>query len=108
LHNSCAPSRASGGRNDHRCPYKEFTMTTITVHTPAPVATPRGAHWAAWLLGKISEMAQKPSDKRQAHRNLSGRIAESAEVRRYAQQFMGHDPRFAADLFAAADRHERS
>jgi hypothetical protein len=28
-------------------------------------------------------------------------------VRRMAQEVMLDDPRFAADLFAAADRHER-
>jgi hypothetical protein len=28
-------------------------------------------------------------------------------VRAYAQRFARHDPRFAADLMAAADRHER-
>jgi hypothetical protein len=35
------------------------------------------------------------------------RQAEAARVRQYAQEVMGQDPRFAADLFAAADRHER-
>ena len=33
-------------------------------------------------------------------------VREAAEVRTLAQSIRGHDPRFAADLFAAADRHE--
>lgn len=32
--------------------------------------------------------------------------AEAAEVRAMAQALLRKDPRFAADLFAAADRHE--
>jgi AcrR family transcriptional regulator len=36
-----------------------------------------------------------------------GRTAEAAELRAYARQ-MCDDPRFAADLYAAADRHERT
>ena len=33
-------------------------------------------------------------------------VREAAEVRAMAESVRGHDPRFAADLFAAADRHE--
>jgi hypothetical protein len=32
---------------------------------------------------------------------------EARAVRELAQQYQRVDPRFAADLFAAADRHER-
>jgi hypothetical protein len=80
------------------------TMTTATVHTPSPVATPRGAIAAAWLAAKLvlafryvtAPVAVKPRS----------RISEAAELRAYARH-MCDDPRFAADLFAAADRHER-
>ncbi len=33
--------------------------------------------------------------------------AEANEVRELAMEVQRHDPRFADDLFAAADRHER-
>ena len=42
--------------------------------------------------------------QRQQHR-LS-LLEEANELRAYAQQVMRNDPAFAADLFAAADRHE--
>jgi hypothetical protein len=35
------------------------------------------------------------------------RIREAAEVREWAMQWQRSDPGFAAELFAAADRHER-
>ena len=80
------------------------TMTTATVHTPSPVAVPRGAIAAAWLAAKLvlafrvitAPVAVKPRS----------RSREAAELRVYAHQ-MCDDPRFAADLYAAADRHER-
>jgi len=46
------------------------------------------------------------SDARASHRLYAERIKEAAAVRDYAQRFARHDPRFAADLLAAADRHE--
>ncbi len=39
------------------------------------------------------------------HRRLS-LLEEANELRQYANQFLRNDPAFAADLFAAADRHE--
>jgi hypothetical protein len=33
-------------------------------------------------------------------------LAEANRVRNLALNYIRHDPRFAADLFAAADRHE--
>jgi len=33
-------------------------------------------------------------------------VEEANELREYANQFLRHDPAFAADLYAAADRHE--
>ncbi len=79
-------------------------MTTATVHTPSPVAVPRGAPIAAWVAAQLvfawrfvtAPVAVKPRS----------RTSEAAELRAYARQ-MCDDPRFAADLFAAADRHER-
>ena len=82
-------------------------MTTITVHTPAPVRAPRGAAWAAHLFALLLNSWRQASERRQQHLALSTRQREAAEVRRLGQQMMAMDSRFAADLFAAADRHER-
>lgn len=81
-------------------------MTTITVNTPAPISAPRGAVLAAnifaKLLGGLSAMAAG-----RASRQLQAqRVAEANEVRQLAQDVMAQDRRFAADLLAAADRHE--
>jgi len=78
-------------------------MGTITVTGIAKVQPPRGALWAAraaaalarWLTRKPHEMA--PAEA-MAH--------EAAAVRALARRHMDTDPGFAADLFAAADRHE--
>jgi hypothetical protein len=81
-------------------------MTTITINAPAKVSAPRGAvlaaHWFAALLNGIQALA----DRRAAHRRGVDRQAEAAEVRNFAHQVALEDPRFAADLYAAADRHE--
>ncbi len=79
-------------------------MTTTTVHPPSPVAEPRGAPIAAWLAAQLvlafrlitAHLAAKPRN----------RTREAAKLRAYARQ-MRDDPQFAADLMAAADRHER-
>ncbi|HEU5295534.1 MAG TPA: hypothetical protein VFU71_12165 [Burkholderiaceae bacterium] len=78
-------------------------MSTITVTGIAKVQAPRGALWAAraaaalgrWLTRKSRELS--PADA-MAH--------EAAAVRALARHHMDIDPSFAADLFAAADRHE--
>jgi uncharacterized protein HemY len=63
--------------------------------------TPRGARLGAamarlWLaLG-----GTKPAPAARS------RVEEAAEVRALARQVQRIDPRFAADLYAAADRHE--
>lgn len=82
-------------------------MTTITVNTPAKVAEPRGAAWAATAFARLLNWMENSAARRQAAREESSRISEAARVRLYAQEVMAQDPRFAADLFAAADRHER-
>lgn len=86
-------------------------MTTLTTRHPIAVAMPRGAAWAAstWMavsrLGtKLLALAQQ-SGLRTA---TNARVSESNRLRRVARGFMSSDPRFAADLFAAADRHERA
>jgi hypothetical protein len=82
-------------------------MTTITVNTPAQVAEPRGARWAAATFARLLKWLQTSAAQRDLQRVALSRNAEAARVRQYAQEVMAQDPRFAADLFAAADRHER-
>ncbi len=82
-------------------------MTTILVHTPATVSAPRGAVWAGWLAGLLVDAVRRVSRQRRLRRAESARVAEAAALRTYAQDIAQGDPRFAADLHAAADRHER-
>ena len=82
-------------------------MNTITVYAPVKTALPRGAAVAAaWFVAFLGWL-EKVADRRVQSRQLVGRVEEATRVRRLGQQLMAHDPRFAADLFAAADRHER-
>jgi len=81
-------------------------MTSITVLAPVKVVAPRATQWAAdaftaflsWFSAHRVEQVQRQSE--------SIRVAEASSVRAYAQRFASQDPRFAADLMAAADRHE--
>jgi hypothetical protein len=40
--------------------------------------------------------------------HIVDRAAEAEQLREFALDFVKSDPGFAADLFAAADRHERT
>lgn len=44
----------------------------------------------------------------QHHNRRLSLVEEANELREYAHQFQRNDPGFAADLMAAADRHELS
>ncbi len=81
-------------------------MTTITVHAPAQIAAPRGARIAAIWFGRLLTRLGDLAEQRAENRAQASRVREASEVRAYAQAVMAEDPRFAADLFAAADRHE--
>jgi hypothetical protein len=84
-------------------------MTIISIHAPRHVAAPRGAAFAAWAFQAIRKIISRLSATRQEraeHRGYAARVGDAASARRYAQQVMQYDARFAADLFAAADRHE--
>ncbi len=78
-------------------------MNTVTVNVPAHVPAPRGAAWAAQaaaaLLGAIAKWT---APRAQA----TAPMVEVAQVRALASSYLNSDPGFAADLFAAADRHE--
>jgi hypothetical protein len=83
-------------------------MTTITVQKPATVLVPRAAPIAAAIAFKILDAIEHVVTSHRAQKAEAGRIAEANTVRRYADEVRALDPRFAADLYAAADRHERS
>jgi hypothetical protein len=77
-------------------------MTTVTFHSPSHVGAPLGAS----LIARTLRWFAPAEPIRSGALDETGRIAEAARVRRLAQSLMADDPRFASDLFAAADRHE--
>ena len=73
-------------------------------------ATDRQAGWTD-LLAKIVDSARQRalalwSPASPPGVTDSSAAVEANRVRNLAMDYMRHDPRFAADLFAAADRHE--
>lgn len=76
-------------------------MTTITLHVPQLRAAPRGAVRLGEFFAAAIALFAHPG--RPAVRNPS---REAARVRAMAHQYEAADPRFAAELYAAADRHE--
>jgi hypothetical protein len=81
-------------------------MTTISMYTPRKVAVPRAAGLAAALFTLLLSALRRSSQARATSQQQDERFRDAAAVRAYAQRFARHDPRFAADLLAAADRHE--
>ena len=81
-------------------------MTSITVLSPVKVAVPRASRYLANLFVSLIQWLQRTGTSRVQRQLAADRGAEAAAVRQYAQRFASHDPRFAADLLAAADRHE--
>ncbi len=78
-----------------------YTTTALNRHAnlaahggPSPV----GAWLKATLQRLMTSAPRKPAPR--------DPVREAAEVRSLAESIRGHDPRVAADLFAAADRHE--
>ena len=81
-------------------------MSSITVLSPVKVAVPRASRYLAGLFVSLTQWLQRTGSSRAQRQLAADRGAEAAAVRQYAQRFASHDPRFAADLLAAADRHE--
>ena len=78
-------------------------MTTVTVNVATEVAAPRGAVWAARAAAALLRLfARWAAPRAQANAPM----VEAAQVRELARLHLSSDPGFAADLFAAADRHE--
>jgi hypothetical protein len=82
-------------------------MTSITVQSPIKVATPRATIWAASAFTQLLSWFESHSASRAERLEKADRATEAAAVREYANRYTRHDPRFAADLLAAADRHEQ-
>jgi hypothetical protein len=81
-------------------------MTSITVTGVPTVKAPRGSLWAA---GAAAAAWTALSRWFSVHRQSTAADApaiEAARVRDMARRFAAVDPGFAADLMAAADRHE--
>lgn len=75
-------------------------MSTLPMHSSLSVGqTPAALPW----LWKWAVRWARP--KSPGARDVT---AEANQVRDLALQVRRHDPRFADDLFAAADRHERT
>ena len=81
-------------------------MTMLSVITPAPVQMPRFAAVAATLFARLLQGLTAVDRAVTAPRAESERQRQARELRQFAAQHAEHDPRFAADLWAAADRHE--
>jgi hypothetical protein len=76
-------------------------MTSVTVNVATKVQSPRGAMWAAQAAAAMLRAIAKWGAPR-----VQAPMVEAAQVRALARQYLSSDPGFAADLFAAADRHE--
>ena len=85
----------------------ERVMNTLPFHPYAPrtSAAPRGSRWAATVFLTLWRLAR--SMHGHASRPQVDATAEANHVRAIAMEIRRSDPRFADDLFAAADRHEQ-
>jgi hypothetical protein len=78
-------------------------MNTVTVNVAGRVEAPRGAAWAAHAAVALLRAVQRWLAPRTPAPQSS---LDAARVRALARLYVQSDPGFAADLFAAADRHE--
>lgn len=78
-----------------------MTTTTAQVLHVATPAMPRGSKVAAHYFARAMNWLFTPAPKRPLTR-----AEEAAEVRAMAMRLQNTDPGFAADLYAAAARHE--
>lgn len=69
----------------------------------ATITCPSAPSFAAWLRRALRQLAQWRAP---APPTQGDRWREAADVREWALKYRHSDPGFAADLFAAADRHE--
>ncbi len=77
-----------------------MTTSTISLQIPQNRTAPRlAAVIGEWLAALINAMPSGTPAVRYPTR-------EAARVRAMAHRYEGSDPRFASELYAAADRHE--
>jgi hypothetical protein len=77
----------------------------ITLLVPAKVAMPRGADWAAAFFAAAARAAHSLWSATTAVSAERARGRQAADLRRFAATVGRSNPSFAADLYAAADRH---
>lgn len=84
-------------------------MTTIDIQVATRVgpANPRGSRWVAALFLAAGRGLHALFSAPAPAVSRSSPTQEAHAVREMAMQYQRVDPRFAADLMAAADRHER-
>jgi hypothetical protein len=82
-------------------------MTTIHLQVAPRVgpAQPRGARIAAAIFLALGRRLAQP--RRSTTPTAKSAVEEARDVRELALQYQLTDPRVAAELLAAADRHER-
>jgi hypothetical protein len=81
-------------------------ITSQTFHATPALSIPRGARVAATaFLALLAGVSRHLHQQVTAPRRRS-RTDEAAEVREMARHWEHSDPGFAADLYAAAARHE--
>ncbi len=81
-------------------------MSTVSFTRPDPVRMPRFAPIAAEWFSRLLEVMHLARRVQGVHRERAVRIAEANSLRRYANVLRSTDPSVAADLYAAADRHD--
>jgi hypothetical protein len=82
-------------------------MSTVSLARAAVIPVPRGAVWAAQFWMALQTSFDRRVAKRAELTAAQRVLREAAEVRELASQWARQDPRMAAELSAAADRHER-
>lgn len=82
-------------------------MSITSLPSPGHVAAPGFAAVAADWFARLLEVLHLARRIRQGTQFRYERIAEASALRRYADALRDVDPRYAADLYAAADRHDR-
>lgn len=84
-------------------------MTTIGIQVAPRIGpiNPRGSRFVAWLFLAIGHGLQALFSRPAPVEPVRNPEQEAQAVRELAQQYLSVDPRFAAELVAAADRHER-
>ena len=81
-------------------------MSQVSFVRPAPIRMPRFAPIAADWFGRLLEVLHLARRIHTTRRDRATRVHQANELRRRANSMLSTDPRVAADMFAAADRHD--